>query len=110
MESIAQNGLRVNDNGELFLFEGMDYNWNCYNWDEDKLEKHWVGIDRLIAVNQLFIKEYAMYEVDVPAKYLEDDDVAELTAQHQHIYRFNIPPHKVRLVKTEKFDARRFWE
>ena len=112
VESIKKNGLKVNEEGELFLFDGVDYNYPfCIieNGDRFHIEKHWVGVDRLIARNQLFMNEYAVFCVDVPSKYLKKDDVAELTADSQFIYPYNIPPHKVEYVKTVKLNEK-LWE
>ena len=106
IESIKENGLKTNEDGELFLFEGCDICHPFCHIKKDgtyKMENYWVPIDRLIAINQLSLYKYAVYVVfldENEAAQLEKDNVAESTASKHFIYRNDIPKHKVSLWKT----------
>lgn len=115
IESIKENGLKTNEDGELFLFEGCDICHPFCHIKKDgtyKMENHWVPIDRLIATNQLFLRKYAVFAVmldENETAQLEKDEVAESTAGDQYIYRNDIPKSKVWVWKTVEIKDTQSW-
>ena len=81
VDSILKNGLIANEQNDVFLFE--DYLVKWYNGKE-------VYVDELIANNQLFLKEFALFFINADGLELIKDDVAELTAEFQFIHKGNI--------------------
>lgn len=88
VDSILNEGLKKNDEGDVFLFEGCDV---YLQW----LDKY-IPIDELIATNQLFLQNYVMFEVDVTGLALLNDNVAESTAKWQYIYKGDIPKGRIK--------------
>lgn len=89
LESIKENGLLLNDDGELFLL------------DESKVKYYIFGefkVSELIAWNQLSLKEYLMIEVEVEMDELIGDEVAELTRDYQYISYDPIEPSQIKSI------------
>lgn len=108
IDSILTEGLKVNDNGELFLFKQNE--WKYPSYALAGTPTHWVFLGNLIAMNQLFMKEYALFEVDVNENDLEPDNVAEYTAEDQFIYHKNIEPDKIEYCCNIKYDVKKPWK
>lgn len=85
--SIIHNGLKANENGDVFLFDNKSVKKIYF--------KDYVSVADIIAVEQLFIDEYVMLEVDVSGLELLTDDVGELTASLQYIYKGDIQPERI---------------
>lgn len=106
IKSIRENGLKTNEDGEVFLFDGCDICYQFCRIKRDgtfKMENHWVPIDRLIANNQLGLRKYAVFAVmldENETAQLEKDEVAECTAGYQYIYRNDIPKSHLWVWKT----------
>lgn len=95
LESIKENGLLLNDDGELFLL------------DESKVKYYIFGefkVSELIAWNQLSLKEYLMIEVEVEMDELIGDEVAELTRDYQYISYKPIAPNKIKSITISNCD------
>lgn len=88
IDSILSEGLKVNEEGMIFLFE----NKSILN----TITNEYARIADLIAYGQIFLKKYAMFEIDAEGiDDLENDNVAELSAGNQWITRQNIPTTKI---------------
>ena len=75
LESILEEGIKCNADGEIFVFENKSIHCNgITNFIAD-----------MIARNQIFLKEYIMIEIDENAfeSELIPDDVAELCHKQQ---------------------------
>ncbi len=84
LKKIVNEGLKLNEHGELFLFDKKDYAPD-------------------IAVNQLFILDYALFEITfLQIERLKSDNVAESTAHAQWIYDQPIPSIHIKLVGCYK--------
>ena len=73
--SILENGIRCNSDGEIFVFENKSLGLNnVVNTVAD-----------LIANNQIFLKEYVMFEIDAKGFNTEliNDNVAEFASAQQ---------------------------
>lgn len=105
VKSIKENGLKTTD-GELFLFDGADILYEFIREKRDGTftrENHWVPIDRIIARNQLFLSNYAVFAVmlnDEEVAQLKPDLVGESTAGSQFIYNADVKASQVFLYKT----------
>lgn len=86
VDSILKNGLIANEQNNVFLFE--DYLVKWHNGKE-------VYVDEIIAANQLFLKEFALFFINADGLELIKDDVAELTAEFQFIHKGNIPKERL---------------
>lgn len=89
MESIKKNGLRLNDDGELFLYDETDVKYYMFGTYK---------VSELIAWNQLFLKDYIVVEVEVDDKGLIGDAVAEITRDYQYISYDLIEPSKIKSI------------
>jgi hypothetical protein len=77
--SILSNGLKANEDGEIFLFENKSISiFGIKNYVADQ-----------IAQNQVFLKKYSMFEIDSEGLNIEaiNDNVAEVSSQYQWIAR-----------------------
>lgn len=75
LESILEEGLKCNEDGEIFVFENKSIHCNgIIN-----------NIADMIAFNQIFLEEYVMIEIDEDGfeSELIPDDVAELSHKQQ---------------------------
>lgn len=80
LESIVEDGIRVNEYGQIFLFD----------------KKKFAGY---IASGQCGLRTYALFVITgIEEQRLEPDNVAEFTAKSQWIYDQNIPPHCLDLI------------
>ena len=115
IESIKENGLKTNESGEVFLFDGCDICHPFCRIKRDgsfKMENHWVPIDRLIATNQLGLREYAVFAVmldENETSQLEKDEVAERTAGQQFICKKDIPKSRLWVWKTVEIKPTQSW-
>ena len=89
LESIKKNGLRLNDDGELFLYDETDIKYYMFGTYK---------VSELIAWNQLFLKDYIVVEVEVDDKGLIGDAVAEVTRDYQYISYEPIEPNKIKSI------------
>ncbi len=77
--SILSNGLKANEDGEIFLFENKSISfYGTKNYVADQ-----------IAQNQVFLKKYSMFEIDSEGLNIEviNDNVGEFSSQCQWIAR-----------------------
>lgn len=77
IDSILKEGLKANEDGEIFLFENKSIRVNnVVNTVAD-----------CIAMNQIFLDEYVMFEIDSKGISLEliNDNVGELSHKQQWI-------------------------
>jgi len=84
IDSITREGLRANDDGEIYLFTEL-------------------VIANTLAVNQVCLREYALFQIDPEGITggLHKDDVAELSAPYQRIVRQDgIDPRYIQYVGT----------
>jgi hypothetical protein len=74
---ILKNGIISNSNGDIFLFENKSI---VINGIENTIADS-------IAFNQLFLKEYSMFEIDISgiSSDLVRDNVAEFTSESQWV-------------------------
>ena len=91
LESIKKNGLRLNDDGELFLYDETDIKYYMFGTFK---------VSELIACNQLGLKDYIVVEVEVEMDDLIGDDVAEITREYQYISYEPIEPNKIKSITT----------
>lgn len=98
--SIIHNGLKANENGDVFLFENKSVMKITY--------KDYIPVADVIAVEQLFLDKYMMFEVDVRGLELSTDDVGELTASIQYIYRGDISAD--RITPFGIFDTKEYYD
>jgi len=70
-EKIMNEGIKPNESGEIFVMDNLD----C---------------SAMIAYNQLFLKDFALYSLEWEED-VEEDKVAELTAKHQFIIKTQKP-------------------
>ena len=98
--SIIHNGLKANENGDVFLFENKSVMKITY--------KDYIPVADVIAVEQLFLDKYMMFEVDVSGLELSTDDVGELTASIQYIYRGDISAD--RITPFGIFDTKEYYD
>lgn len=92
VSNIIRNGLLANTDGEIFLFE----NKSIVTIGTAKNSQNKLVLGRIkrtiadnIALNQLFLEEYAMFEIDANGitSYLKNDNVAEFGAKFQWIVK-----------------------
>lgn len=104
IKSILNKGLVADEDGNIYLFKnesvlslsiGIDKNGkNGYGYVE-------TSIAELIAMNQVFLPTYAMFEVDVDETLLKKDNVAESTTRYQYIlHQPRIELNKISLIGT----------
>lgn len=98
--SIIQNGLRANENGDVFLFDNKSV--------KKFYHKDYVPVSDIIAVEQLFINEYMMFEVDVNGLELQYDEVGEITSRLQYIHNGDID--KDRIIPLGIFDTKDYYD
>ena len=80
LADIESYGLKLNSNGELFLFDNIE----CAT---------------SIAVNQCFLEIWALFKITgIEEERLKHDNVAEFTAKHQWIYDKDISCQCVELI------------
>jgi len=74
-DSILKNGLRCNEDGDIYLFENMAFKINGVT----------NNVSDAIAANQLFLKQYLMFEIDSDGLTVElqPDAVGEFSASMQ---------------------------
>jgi hypothetical protein len=97
--SIAKDGLRANQSGEIFLFEGMVLQTR-------EIE---MLVSDSIAYNQVFLETYAVWEIKPEGIHgkIEPDAVGELTAQFQHVlHQARILPAFCQLIGTRTVDVK----
>lgn len=89
VESIMKEGLKANKDGEIFLFENKAISYKLPMIDNGvcRVCKVKTTIANIIALNQLFLNEFAMFEIssDGIKGELLPDNVAEYSAPFQHI-------------------------
>jgi len=80
--SILTNGIKCNEDFEIFLFDDVGYKFLGYT---STVANH-------IAKNQIFLDKYAMFEIDAKGitGHIENDNVAEITAKWQYILKQDI--------------------
>lgn len=89
LESILKNGIKANDENEVFLLDDREVVIKC------KCDKPFL-VSKAVALEQLFLTEFVIIAVDVEGLELLPDDVAELTAPFQYIYKGNIPTKRIK--------------
>lgn len=95
IDSILENGLRANEDGCVYLFENVSFNKLTVNLKTMKPEIINIAVADEIAKTQLFLKEYAMFEVDVEGLKLKADNVAEQCAGYHYIYHGSISADRI---------------
>ena len=100
LESILKNGIKANEDNEVFLLDEKEVTIKC------KFDKPFL-VSKFVALNQLFLDEFVIFAVDVEGLALKPDDVAELTAPFQYIYKGNISPKRI---KGYEFDTTEDYE
>jgi len=88
LESILKNGIKANEDNEVFLLDDREV--------KDPFHTQSFFVSKFVAFNQLFLDEFVIFGVDVEGLELEHDDVAELTAPFQYIYKGNISPKRIK--------------
>jgi len=104
IKSILTTGLRAND-GMIFLFENKSF--------RDSISGVENTISECIANNQLFLDEYAMFEISSEGITVElvNDNVGESTSKYQWIcYQPVIEPKFINLFGTYRTDYKPFIE
>lgn len=99
--SIAFEGLKSNENGEIFLFS----DWTMTTRRNNKT----VLICDLIAKNQLFLDEFIIYEINPKGikGEIKTDNVGELTFKNQWIIIQNaIPKSYVKFIGERSIDTK----
>ena len=84
MESILKDGLLCNAEGDIFVFENKSIQ-QC-----DPSFKPVINtVADCIAINQIFVEEYYMFEIDIKGITTEliPDDVAEISSKQQWIVK-----------------------
>ena len=100
LESILKNGIKANEDNEVFLLDDREVIIKC------KCDKPFL-VSKAIASEQLFLTEFVIIAIDVTGLKLYPDDVAELTAPFQYIYKGNISPKRI---KGYEFDTTEDYE
>lgn len=103
ISSILESGLKLNEDGEIFLFEDVNFLNLWTDFEEGKVYLVEQRVANNIALNQIGLANYAMFEINVDGLTLEPDNVAEITARHQYICREAIGQERVKLFGV--FDA-----
>lgn len=112
IDSILTNGLRANADGEIFMFDNVSIakpGSIGFNENGDAVFGVVVRyIADIIALEQIGISEYAMFEIDSDGiNGLTNDDVAEMSSMHQWIAKQSvISPQFINLFgiyKAERF-------
>ena len=98
--SIIHNGLKANEDGDVFLFDNKSIKKILY--------KDYISIADVIAVEQLFLEEYVMFEIDVRGLELEYDEVGELTTKLQYIHKGDID--KERITPYGIYDTKEYYD
>lgn len=109
--SIIKEGLLKNK-GKVFLFEDVDFPYceGLFRRDKWSSAMRLFPIEVIIAKNQLFLKEYALFEVEIDDEKvsLYPDMCGEKTSIHHRFVIKNIPSCKVRYLGT--FEVKPYWE
>lgn len=88
LESILKNGIKANEDNEVFLLDDREIQYPLHTQS--------FYVSKFVAFNQLFLDEFVIFAVDVEGLELESDDVAELTAKYQYIYKGDIKPNRIK--------------
>lgn len=88
LESIKKNGIKANEYNEVFLLDDVDV--------KHPLHSQSFFVSKFVALNQLGLNEFVIFEVDVEGLELEPDNVAELTSEFQYIYKGDINPNRIK--------------
>lgn len=88
LESILKNGIKANEDNEVFLLDDREIQYPLHTQS--------FFVSKFVALNQLFLDEFVIFAVDVEGLELEPDDVAELTAKYQYIYKGDISPERIK--------------
>ena len=95
VSSILENGLLANANGEIFLFENVSI--VTYGVANNSKGKRVFGkikryVADSIAINQVFLEDYAMFEIDEKGinEALINDNVADCTSKFQWIAKQSV--------------------
>lgn len=88
LESIKKNGIKANEYNEVFLLDDSEI--------QHPLHTQSFFVSKFVALNQLFLDEFVILAVDVEGLELEPDNVAELTAKWQYIYKGDINPNRIK--------------
>lgn len=107
--SIVQNGLKAKD-GYVFLFEKTDYPYceGFFRRDKWSASLRLFPIQDIIAKNQLFVKDYALFEVDVDGLEVLPDVCGEEISKFQFKVPSDIPSDKVKYVGD--FSYKNYWD
>ena len=98
---IMFEGIKAGEDGYIYLFEGKDVK-------TPNTLGEWVGVDEIIALDQLGLDEYVIFMVDTTVFILENDSVAEFVAPLHRRYKGNISPNRIKHLETrtaEKYIA-----
>ena len=103
IDSIIENGIKTKD-GFAYLFENttIPYCEGFYRRDKWSSIMRDFSIRDIIAKNELFLKEYALFEVDVEGLDLVTDVCGEITYKQQYKTTTDIPKEKVTYIGTYK--------
>jgi hypothetical protein len=88
LENIKKNGIKANEDNEVFLLDDSEI--------QHPFHTQSFFVSKFVALNQLFLNEFVIIAVDVEGLELEPDDVAELTAKYQYIYKGDIKPNRLK--------------
>lgn len=88
LRSILQNGIKANEYNEVFFLDDVDV--------KHPLHSQSFFVSKFVALNQLGLNEFVIFEVDVEGLELERDNVAEFTSEFQYIYNGDISPERIK--------------
>lgn len=88
LASIKKYGIKANEDNEVFLLDDREI--------QHPLHTQSFFVSKFVALNQLFLDEFVILAVDVEGLELEPDNVAELTAKWQYIYKGDINPNRIK--------------
>lgn len=91
---IMFDGIKAGEDGYVYLFEGKEVK------TQNTLGE-WVGVDEIIALDQLGLDEYVIFAVDTRGLKLENDSVAEYVAPLHRRYKGNISPNRIKHFETK---------
>lgn len=109
VQSILNGGLKTKD-GKVFLFNQatVPYCEGFYRWDKFTKVMRNIEVEHIIAKNELMLKEYALFAVDVEGYTLNDDNCMESIAEYQKFVTKDIPAD--RLEYLGEFKVKPFWD
>lgn len=85
VDSIIENGIRCNEDGDIFIYRDCDVEHNFMPNKKPVM----IPIYDLIAMGQVFLKDFAIFNIEPEGFEVEliPDNVAEITASQQFILK-----------------------